>query len=125
MANTSIDVNGRRYNLGCDDGEEDRLQRLGQRLDARVQALANQFGQIGDQRLLLMAGITLMDEYDELAGNMEARADARVSDIEADSRRAVASAEQARKSAARTLNTLADRAEALLAKLPSAAKQDD
>ena len=119
MANTSISVNGRRYNLGCDDGEEERLMRLGQRLDARVQDLANQFGQIGDQRLLLMASITLMDEYDELAGNMEARADALVSEIQADSERAVKEAEQSRADAARTLDSLAARAEAILARLPA------
>ena len=118
MANTSISVNGRRYNLGCDDGEEERLMRLGQRLDARVQDLANQFGQIGDQRLLLMASITLMDEYDELAGNMEARADALVSEIQADSERAIAEAEESRMAAARTLDALAARAEAMLARLP-------
>lgn len=118
MGAVSISVNGRRYNLGCDEGEETRLERLGERLDARVKSLANQFGQIGDQRLLLMASITLMDEYDELAGNMEARADALVSEIEADARSAIAEAESVQASTLEVLEKLADRAEAVLGKLP-------
>jgi len=35
MAKVSIQINGRKYALGCDDGEEERLLRLGQRLDER------------------------------------------------------------------------------------------
>lgn len=118
MATVKISVNGRGYNLGCDDGEVERLERLGQRLDARVQALANQHGQTGDQLLLLMAAITLLDEYDELAANMEARADALVSEIQADAEASIRESEKAQKSALRTVNKMADRVEAVLAKLP-------
>jgi len=53
MAKVSININGRKYALGCDDGEEERLLRLGQKLDDRITMLANQFGQIGDLRLLV------------------------------------------------------------------------
>jgi len=66
MAKVSININGRKYALGCDDGEEERLLRLGQKLDDRITILANQFGQIGDLRLLVMAGITLTDELEEV-----------------------------------------------------------
>ena len=120
MGSVSISVNGKPYGLGCDDGEEDRLQRLGERLDARVRTLADQFGQIGDQRLLLMAGITLMDEYDELAANLEARADQLVSEIEADADAAVAEAESVQANTLDMLERLADRAETVLAALPDA-----
>ena len=118
MASITLDINGRRYNLGCDDGEEARLTALGERLDARIRSLADQFGQIGDQRLLLMASLTLMDEYDELAGNMEARADALVSEIEADAKNAIAEAESVQASTLEVLEKLADRAETVLGKLP-------
>ena len=117
MGAVAISVNGRRYNLACDPGEEERLTRLGERLDARVSALANQFGQIGDQRLLLMAGITLMDEYDELAGNMEARADALVADIQRDAAAETKAAEKAQADAIKTMESLAARAEKLLGAL--------
>ena len=36
MAKVSLNINGRKYALGCDDGEEERLMRLGQKLDDRV-----------------------------------------------------------------------------------------
>ena len=117
MGAVAFSVNGRRYSLACEDGEETRLSSLGERLDARVQQLANQFGQIGDQQLLLMASLTLMDEYDELAGNMEAKADALVSEIQADAEAEIAAAEKAQKAAVKTVNGMADRVERLLAKL--------
>jgi len=57
MAKVSFVINGRKYALGCDEGEEERLMRLGQKLDDRVNTMANQFGQIGDLKLMVMAGI--------------------------------------------------------------------
>ena len=66
MAKVSLNINGRKYALGCDDGEEERLMRLGQKLDDRVNNMANQFGQIGDLRLLVMAGITMPVSYTHL-----------------------------------------------------------
>lgn len=65
MGKVSLNINGRAYGLGCEAGEEERLTRLGQRLDARVAQMADQFGQIGDLRLLVMAGITLLDEIED------------------------------------------------------------
>lgn len=65
MGKVSLEINGRKYALGCDDGEEVRLEGLGQKLNARIGVLANQFGQIGDLRLLVMAGISMMDELEE------------------------------------------------------------
>jgi len=47
MAKVNFVINGRKYALGCDAGEEERLMRLGQKLDDRVNTMANQFGQIG------------------------------------------------------------------------------
>ena len=118
MASIGLDVNGRRYTLGCDDGEEERLSQLGERLDARVRALADQFGQIGDQRLLLMASLTLMDEYDELAGNMEAQAESLVSDIQREAENTVEAATRAQVKAADAMDAMAKRVESVLAGLP-------
>lgn len=73
MGKVSLSINGRKYALGCDNGEEERLTRLGEKLNMRIIALADQFGQIGDLRLLVMAGITLLDEMED--GNADAIAD--------------------------------------------------
>ena len=47
MGKVSLNINGRAYGLGCEDGEEARLTRLGDKLNARVMQMAEQFGQIG------------------------------------------------------------------------------
>ena len=79
MAKVNLDINGRRYALVCDDGEEARLLMLGSKLDERVRALADQFGQIGDLRLMLMAGITLMDELEDSGDAVDAKAESMAS----------------------------------------------
>lgn len=114
MATVNFQVNGRAYALGCDDGEEERLTRLGQRLDARVRGLADQFGQLGDQRLLLMSAIALLDEQDELLGQIEARAESLVGAVEADAEQRVREAEDSQAAARELLERLAERAEALV-----------
>jgi len=90
MAKVNITVNGRRYALGCDDGEEERLNVLGQKLDKRIKDLANQFGQIGDLRLLVMAGITMMDELEDTDSLVEQKAERLASDVRKASEDAVA-----------------------------------
>jgi cell division protein ZapA len=62
MPLVDVIVNGREYQIACDTGQEDRLRDLGQMFDKRVQALAKSVGQVGDARLLLMAGLVLADE---------------------------------------------------------------
>jgi cell division protein ZapA len=78
MGKVSLNINGRAYGLGCEDGEEERLERLGRKLDERVQQMAAQFGQIGDIRLLVMAGITLLDEMEDPTANVDAQVEARL-----------------------------------------------
>ncbi len=124
MAKVNLEINGRKYALGCDDGEEDRLQRLGEKLDARVRALADQFGQIGDVRLLVMAGITLSDEMEELRENMDSAAATATAELRRETEDALAAAQkleaEAQKSEITAADALADAArqiEQLAAKL--------
>jgi cell division protein ZapA len=65
MGQVTITVNGRRYEVGCDDGEEPRLRRLAEALDQRVRALVARVGPIGEARLLLLAGLMLEDDVAE------------------------------------------------------------
>jgi cell division protein ZapA len=62
MAQVRVSINGRSYNLGCDDGEEERVERLAKQLDQRVADIAANVGQVGDTRLLLMVSLLLADE---------------------------------------------------------------
>lgn len=113
MARVSLTVNGRKYALGCDDGEETRLQRLGDQLDKRVTVLADQFGQIGDVRLLVMAGITLLDELDDASGLAEKKAEALAADVRKASEDAVDEARNGQALAADRLLEAARRIELL------------
>ena len=65
MAQISITVNGRAYLITCDDGQESQLKNLGAYLDGRVQELTASVGQVGESRLLLMAGLLIADELFE------------------------------------------------------------
>lgn len=114
MAKVNLEINGRKYALGCDDGEEERLTRLGQKLDARVRTLADQFGQIGDVRLLVMAGITMTDEMEELRENLESAAESATENLRRETEDALAAAQkleaQAQKSEVSAADALADAA---------------
>jgi cell division protein ZapA len=66
MSQVSVTVNGRTYKLACEDGEETRLLQLAEIVRARMDAFVSQYGQIGDDRLLLMAAMTIADELLDL-----------------------------------------------------------
>lgn len=63
MGQLSVTIAGRTYRLACEEGEEDRLVSLAQLVDAKIAALRQRFGELGDQRLVLMAAITFADDW--------------------------------------------------------------
>ena len=70
MAQVSVRINGRHYQVACEDGQEAHLQKLAAYIDDRVSELVRDVGQVGDARLLVMASLLIADEladaYDEL-----------------------------------------------------------
>lgn len=66
LSNIQIEVNGRSYGIGCDDDQEEHIRRLVRQFDNHVKNLAQNVGQIGDQKLFLMAALLLADEAHEL-----------------------------------------------------------
>ncbi len=66
MAQVTVTINGKSYRMACDEGQESHLVALAQAFDGYVTRLKTSFGEIGDQRLTIMAGITLVDELREL-----------------------------------------------------------
>ena len=62
MGQVHIMLNGRTYRLACADGQESRLQSLAEHVKSRVDRLAIEFGQVGEERLLLMAALLVTDE---------------------------------------------------------------
>jgi cell division protein ZapA len=65
MAELTVMIAGRAYLLACDEGEEARLGDLAQLVDAKISGIRQRFGALGDQRLGIMAAITLADEWAE------------------------------------------------------------
>ncbi|MEO0411933.1 MAG: cell division protein ZapA [Pseudomonadota bacterium] len=66
MAQVVVHVGGHDYRLACRDGEESRLEKLGQYLDRKAEDLQQSLGQVTETRLLLMAAILVVDELLEL-----------------------------------------------------------
>jgi cell division protein ZapA len=65
VGQVAITLNARTYRLRCGDGEEPRLLALAAHLRAKVDGLVGEFGQIGEERLLLMAALLVADELFE------------------------------------------------------------
>jgi cell division protein ZapA len=72
MASVSITINGRRYEIACDEGQEAQLSRLGRYVDDRVRQLSAAVGQLGDNRLLVMTCLLLADELSERNDELDA-----------------------------------------------------
>ncbi len=72
MAQVNVTINGRAYRMACDDGEEERLMGLGRRLDETIDQLRSSFGEIGDQRLTVMAGVMMTDMLSEAEKRIKA-----------------------------------------------------
>lgn len=62
MGQVAISLNGKSYRLECDDGEENHLTALAEQIGRQIEILKERVGQVGDDRLLLMAGLVLADE---------------------------------------------------------------
>ena len=65
MANVNIKFNGKEFLLSCDDGQEEHLEELSIHLNEKFTKLKNDLGNIGENKLLLITSIKIMDEYFE------------------------------------------------------------
>jgi len=66
MANVNIKFNNKDYLLSCDDGQEESLKKLTKFLDKKYNELKDKLGNIGENKLLLITTIQLIDEYFDL-----------------------------------------------------------
>src|SRR5438270_750311 len=62
MAQVTVEVNGRPYAVGCEDGQESHLAELAKMFDQQVRHVSEDMGQLGDTRLFLMGALLLADE---------------------------------------------------------------
>ena len=71
MAQVEVSINGRSYQIACDDGQEAHLVRLGEYIEKRVQELVSAVGQVGDSRLLVMTLLLIADELAEIHADLK------------------------------------------------------
>lgn len=72
MGQVALRINGRSYEITCDEGQEEHLRGVGAYFDSRVREVAGAVGQVGEGRLLVIAGLLVADELfdakEKLAG---------------------------------------------------------
>ena len=71
MANVNIKFNGKDFLLSCENGQEDHLEELAVSLNDKFEKLKNDLGNIGENKLLLITAIKVMDEYFDTKKNVE------------------------------------------------------
>ena len=71
MANVNIKFNGKDFLLSCDDGQEEHLEELLTHINEKFSDLKNDLGNIGENKLLLITSVQIMDEYYETKKKVE------------------------------------------------------
>ena len=113
MAHVAVMIDGKKYRLACNEGEEKRLESLASLIDGKIAELRGSFGEIGDQRLVVMAALTVADNL------LEARDEAQA----ARKRGEIAEARAGKVAA--SLEKLGTRLEALAARLAGDGEAED
>ena len=71
MANVSIKFNGKEFLLSCEDGQEEHLEELLIQINQKFNNLKNNLGNLGENKLLLITAVKVMDEYYETKKKVE------------------------------------------------------
>ena len=75
MANVSIKFNGKDFLLSCEDGQEEHLEELLIQINQRFNNLKNDLGNLGENKLLLITAVKVMDEYYETKKKVDQKKD--------------------------------------------------
>jgi cell division protein ZapA len=65
MAHVTVMIGGRSFRLACNEGEQPHLEGLARQIDGKIAQIRREVGEIGDQRLVVMAALTIADELSE------------------------------------------------------------
>jgi cell division protein ZapA len=108
MAEIDVTVNGNKYRVACEDGEEAHLMSIADHLNAHAKRLADELGQVGETRMMLMAGLLVGDELSDALD--------RVEELEKES----TAAQSASGASSDALDTAAKRIDGIAARIKSA-----
>jgi cell division protein ZapA len=112
MAHVNVLINGRQYRMACEDGQEDHLLQLATDFDRRIGKMREDFGQIGDMRLTVMAALMLADEFSDVSKRV-ARLEQEVSGLQDARVTASDRAQQTQAAISAALNAAAERIESV------------
>lgn len=116
MPQVAVTIAGRVYRMACEAGEEEHLQRLSRRLDAKITELRASFGEIGDQRITIMAALTVADSLAEAEARLT-RLEAEVAGFKRTQAEATTALDAAAEAVARALDDAATRIDAASGRL--------
>lgn len=119
MAQVTVTIDGKLYRMACDVGQEEHLLDLAQHFDRYVTHLKDSFGEIGDQRITVMAGIMVMDELTELQKRVQGL-ETEIATLRKTRDEALSKADKNDTTLMRHLTELANRIEMVAAKLSDA-----
>ncbi|MBD8066886.1 cell division protein ZapA [Devosia sp. PTR5] len=120
MPEVNVEINGRKYRMACEEGQQKHLIGLAERFDAQVEGLKGAVGEIGDNRLTVMAGIAVLDELAEAERRIQAL-EQQVSELTSAGQEIAAELEHTEQSFARKLDDAAKAIEGVAGALDEAA----
>jgi cell division protein ZapA len=124
LSRVMVTINGRRFRIACEQGQEAHLRRLAGDLDQRIGRLRRDFGEIGNTQLTIMAALTISDELVEVGGRLRTL-EREIAGLQ-DARAAAADHAKVTQSAvASALNAAAERIEGITRRLHRTRPVDD
>jgi cell division protein ZapA len=112
MAQVTVTIAGKIFRIACDDGQEPHLESLAHELDGRIGDMRKAFGEIGDNRLTVMAAISFLDEREDVKVRVT-ELEAELADLRARTDRIDAMVADGEDEIAKTLNDVAEKLEML------------
>jgi cell division protein ZapA len=122
LAQVTVTIAGKLYRMACGDGEEAHLEALAGVVDAKIADLRSAFGEIGDQRLTVMAAIALADEATESRLKL-AEATVNLTNLRQERAMATSASDAIAGSVAEALDAVAGRIERLTQEMRSESKE--
>ncbi len=116
MSQVSVTIDDKTYRMACDEGQEEHLLGLAEQLDGYIRHLKANFGEIGDHRLSVMAGIMVMDELADAKKRLD-RLESEIAALKDQRDSADRKARDAGGAIAGDINRLAERVQTLAKKL--------
>ena len=112
MAQVTVTIAGKIFRIACDDGQEPHLESLAHELDGRIGDMRKAFGEIGDNRLTVMAAISFLDEREDVKLRV-AELEAELADLRARTERIDAMVAESEDEIAKALKDVAAKLETL------------